>query len=261
MSPTSSRLETRPRSAGDRPTSQGLRGKFRHFTHIKNFPLHPGRYVGMQISDALGIQLFQIGTISCWKDDRCFLADMYPFLYPPIYHNTAWPYQCRYLLEEQLPFFKFPLQCLELNLYCSPVSLLLFQWRKISFNRDILVCILHRSLKSFYDFIKNPHIYIQMPVTCVGAPQHRVNQLMNEKTQWRAVTTSDKNEGDIVLVFQLKKLGRPPTKMWTYVNCCLRVTRSADWRSGNCIHLYTAVQRYTSSLLLIGVRRSLLDVM
>lgn len=75
----------------------------------------------------------------------------------------------------------------------------------IKFSFNILVCTQHRSLKSSNDFIKSPHIYRQKPVNCVGAPQHRVNQLMNEKTQWPAVTTSDKNEGDIVLVFQLKK--------------------------------------------------------
>lgn len=156
----------------------------------------------MQISGVLGIQLFQLGTMWCWKDDRCLLADMQGFLYSPIYYNTAWPNQYRYFSGEQLPFYKFPIKCLERNLYC-PVSLPLFQMIKFSFN--ILVCTQHRSLKSSNDFIKSHHIYRQKPVNCVGAPQHRVNQLMNEKMQWPAVTTSDKNEGDIVLVFHLKK--------------------------------------------------------
>lgn len=132
----------------------------------------------MQISGVLGIQLFQLGTMWCWKDDRCLLADMQGFLYSPIYYNTAWPNQYRYFLGEQLPFYKFPIKCLERNLYC-PVSLPLFQMIKFSFN--ILVCTQHRSLKSSNDFIKSPHIYRQKPVNCVGAPQHRVNQLMNEK--------------------------------------------------------------------------------
>lgn len=132
----------------------------------------------MQISGVLGIQLFQLGTMWCWKDDRCLLADMQGFLYSPIYYNTAWPNQYRYFLGEQLPFYKFPIKCLERNLYC-PVSLPLFQMIKFSFN--ILVCTQHRSLKSSNDFIKSPHIYRQKPVNCVGAPQHRMNQLMNEK--------------------------------------------------------------------------------
>lgn len=159
----------------------------------------------MQISDFLGIQLFQLGTMWCWKDDRCLLADMQGFLYSPMYYNTAWPNQYRYFLGEQLPFYKFPITCLERNLYC-PMSLPLFQM--IKFSSNILVCILHRSLKSSYDFIKNPHIYIQKPVNCVGAlvlPSIGWINLGMKKTQWPAVTTSDKNEWDIVLVFQLKK--------------------------------------------------------
>lgn len=82
------------------------------------------------------------------------------------------------LLGRTIAILQISIKCLEQNLYC-PVSLPLFQMIKFSFN--ILVCTQHRSLKSSNDFIKSHHIYRQKPVNCVGAPQHRVNQLMNEK--------------------------------------------------------------------------------
>lgn len=163
----------------------------------------------MQIPDVLGIQLFQLGTMWFWKDDRCLLADMQGFLYSPIYYNTAWPNQYRYFLGEQLPFYKFPIKCLERNLYC-PVSLPLYQMIKFSFN--ILVCTQHRSLKSSNDFIKSPHIYRQKPVNCVGAPQHRVNQLMNEKHNDQPLLHLIKMKETLFWFFNQKKLGRPPTK-------------------------------------------------